>query len=351
LIEGCDVFDTVLETHDHGSFNSWGRDRFWHNDRSESQRVIDQDPNLPFLDAMHTTTIRDSRWRCDHGWDIDLDDGSTNYDIYNNVMLAGGLKLREGFRRRAWNNITVHGGLHPHVWYNQSGDEVFNNIFMERHKSARMNRSFTDQVRVDKNLFGVAKTSVMSISKTLGWDEKSAFGDPMFMDPSNGDFRVKEGSPALKLGFKNFPMDQFGVKKVSLRAIARTPDLSAPKKVKRVKKVAPQRIGQWMGATLGDLSGAEFSAYGVSKQAGGIALKEVPAGSKAALSGLQEGDLIQGLNGQDVSNQRQFSQTLKRLNTETLKLKVVRNQQIMEIELQLDKDLVLKVVSVIGSKK
>ena len=29
VIEYCDVFDTVLETGDHGSFNSWGRDRYW----------------------------------------------------------------------------------------------------------------------------------------------------------------------------------------------------------------------------------------------------------------------------------------------------------------------------------
>ena len=30
LIEWNDCFETVLETHDHGAFNSWGRDRFWH---------------------------------------------------------------------------------------------------------------------------------------------------------------------------------------------------------------------------------------------------------------------------------------------------------------------------------
>ena len=30
-----------------------------------------------YLDAMKPTVIRDSRWRCDHGWDIDLDDGSS----------------------------------------------------------------------------------------------------------------------------------------------------------------------------------------------------------------------------------------------------------------------------------
>ncbi len=44
-----------------------------------------------------TVILRNNRWRCDHGWDIDLDDGSTNYHIYNNLTLNGGIKLREGF--------------------------------------------------------------------------------------------------------------------------------------------------------------------------------------------------------------------------------------------------------------
>ena len=352
LIEGCDVFDTVLETHDHGSFNSWGRDRFWHSDRSESQRVIDKDPELPFLDAMHTITIRNSRWRCDHGWDIDLDDGSTNYEIYNNLMLGSGLKLREGFRRRVWNNITVHGGFHPHVWYNRSGDEVHHNIFALPHKPARMKRPYTDQVRVDENFFNFDKATVMKVSGRLEWDENSAFGDPMYVDPANGDFRVKEGSPALKMGFKNFPMDQFGVKKPSLRAIARTPSLSAPKKKKRKpKKAAPPRIAKWMGATLRDLTGEEFSAYGVSKQEAGVALTVVPEGSKAAKAGLKQGDLIQRVNDQSVSKLQQFTEALKRLKTEELKLKVVRNQQAMELVTPLDKKLTFEATKPAGSKK
>ena len=53
LIERCDVFDTVLETHDHGSFNSWGRDRFWtRNHRGVSEPEVKKDPKLPYLDAM-----------------------------------------------------------------------------------------------------------------------------------------------------------------------------------------------------------------------------------------------------------------------------------------------------------
>ena len=52
------VFDTVRETGDHGSFNSWGRDRYWSSDRSASQIVVDADPDLPFLDAANTTVLK-----------------------------------------------------------------------------------------------------------------------------------------------------------------------------------------------------------------------------------------------------------------------------------------------------
>jgi hypothetical protein len=48
LIERCDVFDTVLETHDHGSFNSWGRDRYWiSNHRGVSEPEVKRTPNCP----------------------------------------------------------------------------------------------------------------------------------------------------------------------------------------------------------------------------------------------------------------------------------------------------------------
>jgi hypothetical protein len=92
VIEYCDVFDTVKETGDHGSFNSWGRDRYW--------ELKDLNPNtiaagiyrgLPLLDTVKPIVLRNNRWRCDHGWDIDLDDGSTNYRIYNNLALNGGI--------------------------------------------------------------------------------------------------------------------------------------------------------------------------------------------------------------------------------------------------------------------
>jgi len=341
LIERCDVFDTVLETHDHGSFNSWGRDRFWHANRAESQRVIDKEPSIPFLDAMHTTIIRDSRWRCDHGWDIDLDDGSSNYDIYNNLMLDSGLKFREGFRRRAWNNVIPFGVFHPHVWYDRSKDQVHANIFAGAHRPARMNRPYVDETMVDRNLFTAQDENILKKAAVMGWDKNSILGDAMYVDPANGDFRVKDGSPALKLGFRNFPMDQFGVKKPSLKAIAQTPAIpvlgAAPAKQSHAKAPAKAVVSKrvWLGATLSDLKGEDFSAFGVSKEEGGVALSQVPKASAAAKAGLKAGDLIQGVNGRRVSNISQLFKALSGVKSGAVKLKVVRDQQVTELTIEL----------------
>ena len=340
LIERCDVFDTVLETHDHGSFNSWGRDRYWRSDHLKAtQEAVDADPKLPFLDAIKTTVIRDSRWRCDHGWDIDLDDGSSNYDIYNNLLLNKGLKLREGFRRHAWNNVMPVGVFHPHVWFLRSNDEVYSNIFSSRHSPARMSTPYNDgKTMVDRNLFTTEDEKVLDFSARLGWDENSLLGDPMYVDPANGDFRVKEGSPAFKVGFKNFPMDQFGVKKPALKAIARTPEIpsldSKSEPTRKQPPLAKEMRRVWQGAILKDLSGEEFSAYGVSKEDGGVALSDVPKNSAAAAAGLLTGDLIQGVNGKPVSNLKNFLRKVSRNSDNLLKLKVIRDQKEMELEIQ-----------------
>ena len=44
-------------------------------------------------------------------------------------------------------------------------------------------------------------------------DENSVIADPMFADPENGDYTISSESPAIKLGFKPFPLDDFGLEK------------------------------------------------------------------------------------------------------------------------------------------
>jgi hypothetical protein len=238
VIEFNDVFDTVKETSDHGSFNSWGRDRFWgiRGGYPEIEKAIAEHPDLPMWDTVKTIVIRNNRMRCDRGNDIDLDDGSSNYHIYNNLCLRGGIKNREGFYRVVENNIMV-GTFHPHAWFKNSGDVFVHNIVFQPYRPAAWGSWIVDKVskpagkQIDYNLIHDPKRSgpASELHALLGRDEHSLAGDAMFVDAAAGDYRVKDGSPALKLGFKNFPMDQFGVLSPKLRAEARTPKLPPPR--------------------------------------------------------------------------------------------------------------------------
>lgn len=321
VIEYCDIFDTVLETSDHGSFNSWGRDRFWGLEGAPEEKLAE----LSLLDV-EKNTIRYSRWRCDHGWDIDLDDGSTHYDIHHNLMLNRGLKLREGFYRTVYNNIAVNNTMHPHVWYPESQETVTGNIWMKAYRPARMKEASQFKSEVDRNLF--ISEEDRSKFEEYGWDLNSVSGDPLFVDPENLDFRVKEGSPAFDIGFDNFTMDTFGVQKPNLKAIARTPSVDALHLQTEDSK-APSVSIMWKGATFRALEGEEFSAFGVSAEDGGLHIEEVPKGSAAARAGLQEGDLLQNVNGTKIKTTNDL---LNVVDQNQMTYRFVREQD--EVELQ-----------------
>lgn len=328
LIEGCDVFDTVLETHDHGSFNSWGRDRFWtSNHRGVSMPEVQKDPKLPYLDVVKKIVIRNSRWRCDHGWDIDLDDGSSNYEIYNNLLLQGGLKFREGYGRHAYNNIMINNGFHPHVWFDESTSKLTQNILMKAHAPIGQPEQWGKEV--DRNFFSNAQD--LPRHRSAGADQNSVAGAPEFIDPASGDFRVKDSSPALKIGFKNFPMDQFGVKKAKLKAIAKTPVIPSLLVDDGNVADAAEVPRYWLGARLHSLEGEEFSAFGTRKEDGGVHLVAVPDGSAAKRAGLQKDDLMQELNGKKIRNVNDLLMALSSIGDAALQVKLVRYQKSLQL--------------------
>jgi hypothetical protein len=325
LIEFCDVFDTVMETDDHGSFNSWGRDRYWKPEREPVEKEVAADPKLPFLDVVRQNVLRNNRWRCEHGWDVDLDDGSSHYAIYNNLFLSGGLKLREGFGRIATNNITVNNSLHPHVWYANSGDVFARNIVMGGYRPALMNVDRWGK-QVDCNLFTTTEADRTEFADK-GCDANSLVGDPRFVDAAHGDFRVKDGSPALKLGFVNFPMDQFGVHTPRLKAMARTPEIP-PLTTGGEKSPAATGEVNWRGAKLRKIAGQEFSAIGVAADVVGVFAAEVPEGSAAFAAGLRQGDLIQQVNHQAVRTAEEFLGAVNAApNEQQVEFEIIRNQK------------------------
>ncbi|MEI8084963.1 MAG: PDZ domain-containing protein [Paludibacter sp.] len=332
IIENCDIFNTVLETGDHGSFNSWGRDRYWTPDIKQTSLEVEKDTLMPFWDMLEPNIIRNSRWRCDHGWDIDLDDGSTNYQIYNNLLLNRGLKLREGYSRIVTNNIIVNNGLHPHVWYTNSGDVFKNNIVFKAYKPAIMNSAIAVDGKWGKELdynFYVCPKSEMTKFAKNGCELNSQNGDPQFVDAEHCNFQVKATSPALKMGFQNFPMDQFGVTKPSLKAIAKTPQIPLVNiKIKPEAVAVESKTITWLGVALREPSGDEMSAFGVAFDAGGVCLTLVAENSEAAKMGFRTGDLTQAINSTKIKTISDL-QTYIAANKKDKKPKVIsiiRNQ-------------------------
>lgn len=313
-----DVFDTVRLTGDHGSFNSWGRDRFWHPDRAEMDRRAAAHPELALLDAIEPIVMKHNRWRCDHGWDVDLDDGASNYIIEDNLMLVGGLKLREGFKRIVRNNILVNGSFHPHVWFADSGDVFEGNLVMGPHQPVEIKRWGHS---VNRNIF-VAEAD-LSQARARGTDADSVAGDPRFADPARGDYTVTNAALAAAVGFVNFPMDRFGVRSPRLKALALQPAFPAP--VVRASSGARQAAITLHGLTLKPVETlGEQSAAGLGSRSGVIVLAVDAAGPGAA-AGLQARDVIVGVDQGVAIGDVPALQSLFALG-QPLDLAVVRNQ-------------------------
>ena len=167
------------------------------------------------------------------------------------------------------NNII--SGFHPHVWFKHSGDIVRRNIMWTDHYLPAGGMPATPWGKeMDNNLVhreGMTEPQpATKLAEQSKRDAHSIVADALFVDPANGDFRVKDGSPALKLGFVNFPMDQFGVQKPELKAIARTPEMpNIGNSGRPARKEPPARRASYvLQAQIRDISGlGDRSAYGL----------------------------------------------------------------------------------------
>ena len=216
-IEFNDIFDTVRETGDHGSFNGWGRDRFWRAAGLDSAGM----KALALRDALETTVLRGNRVRCDHGWDIDLDDGCSNYLVEDNLLLAGGLKFREGFCRVARRNRIINNGFHPHAWYEDSGDVFEDNLVMRPYAPYAMPEKWGD--RIDGNILAVGEgqTGPAGILQRASGQDAASLALPVAFDED-----LRPTDPGLA---RRFPaLEPFGVTDEALRAMAKACPVDRP---------------------------------------------------------------------------------------------------------------------------
>lgn len=318
IIEYNDVFNTVKESGDHGSFNSWGRDRFWHPDKKILDSIVETNFDLTMLDVVKPIIIQNNRMRCDHGWDIDLDDGSSNYIIRNNLCLNGGIKLREGVNRVVENNIMINNTFHPHVWFRNSNDVFRNNIVSSGYLPIRVPIWGKE---VDYNVF--PDSISLNAARGRGTDKNSVCGDLNFVNPKEGDFRLKDGSAAFAVGFKNFAMDNFGVVSPRLKALAKKVPLPV---VVTLDKVNDNEIIDFMGAKVQSLvTLGERSATGMDDTRG-VLVVEVTAGSVASRF-LQANDVILGLNDKQVNSLRDLLEARMSVIGANTGMVIFRNQK------------------------
>jgi len=310
VIEYNNAFLTVLETADHGPFNAWGRDRFWQTAHRIGQPCdMSLSRKYARLDNYLTTLIRNNRFVDDgFSWGIDLDDGASNYRVENNLCLGCSVKLREGYFRQVKNNIFV--GPNPpnkHCCFEGSDDVYTHNIYVNTESHWALNRGPATEVlpkEMDHNLYfsttgqapvfgfkqrqpGQRRPKALRLSfadwQALGVDRQALIADPGFVDFAGGDFRLQQDSSAGKLGFKAFPLDQFGTRKSSFKQVLGEMGLedSSPSQVKS------QDL--WWGARIQD---AEK----------GIAFVEVPVSSEAYRLGFRTRDLLLQMNRVPVAS-------------------------------------------------
>ncbi|MDM8159991.1 PDZ domain-containing protein [Labilibaculum sp. K2S] len=328
-IEYNDIFNTVKETGDHGSFNSWGRDRFWHFDKTRLDSIVENDFELTMLDVVKPIVIQNNRMRCDHGWDIDLDDGSSNYIIRNNLCLNGGIKLREGVNRVVENNILVNNTFHPHVWFKNSNDVFKHNIVFKGYAPIRIDVWGKE---TDYNIF--PDLNSLKEAQARGTDQHSVYGGFDFIDPQGGDFRLKDGSVAFSVGFKNFPMDSFGVVSKRLKDFANK--VTIPE-VTVLEKSNEDEVIDFLGAKVKNLTTlGERSATGMDDTKGVLVLEVVKTSESAKF--LQVNDVILSFNNKQINRLSDLFEAYKSHRGSKIRVVLFRNQKEDKIWVELEGD-------------
>jgi hypothetical protein len=157
------------------------------------------------------------------GWGIYPDEGSTQMVIEDNVVYkckSSGFHQHYGRENIVRNNVfalnrenqLMRTRAEDHVSFMFEGNIVYFD------QGRLLGSNWTgDKFRMDRNIYWDTRSGAPSFAgKTLeewqksGQDHNSCVADPMFENPANFNFRLREGSPALKMGFKQIDLSRVG---------------------------------------------------------------------------------------------------------------------------------------------
>jgi parallel beta-helix repeat protein len=176
--------------------------------------------------VIRNNVIHDVDSRGYGGWGIYTDEGSTGILIENNVVYrtkSGGFHQHYGKENVVRNNVFAFAREGQII---RSRKELHLSFTFERNivywnEGPLLGKTWSDdKFQLDYNLYwNSAGKPVQFDGKPLadwqkrGQDVHSMIADPLFVDPAGGDFRLKDGSPALRLGFRQIDVGPVGPRK------------------------------------------------------------------------------------------------------------------------------------------
>jgi len=174
--------------------------------------------------VLHHNLIHDVHAFDYGGWGIYFDEGTTGMVAENNIVFrtkTGGFHQHYGKENIVRNNIFAftikdqlqRSRMEPHLSFTFE-----RNIVYWKNTASLLGSNWSDdKYKMDYNLywrtdgqpFDFAK---MSLEKwrEKGQDKNSIIADPLFVDPQNGNFALKSGSPAEKIGFEPIEVERIG---------------------------------------------------------------------------------------------------------------------------------------------
>jgi hypothetical protein len=183
---------------------------------------------------------------------------------------------------------------------------------------------------VDNNLFPDSLS--LKAAQKRGTDQHSVYGNALFTDASKADYRVKPQSAALKAGFKNFPMYQFGVVSANLKAVAN--HVVIPALIFR-SSTSKQSVYEVMGARMKSLNTlGERSATGMAAETGVIVLEVSPASN--LYGNIFPNDVILSLQGKPIKDINDLLKTNENIKPGAeINMEVFRDQVSKKIRFKL----------------